>query len=123
MAGINKSKMSCDLPCMSYMALYMISLHIVHTNSRTSTHWKLNVDTGKVQTATAAAGTDETSSDSMEDPLMSILTKKIPLNNGGWKLEAEQTCAEDCQKHTDEKNESVSSIDNHVSQPETQGKR
>ena len=115
--------MPYDLPCISYMALYMISMHIVHTNSRTSTHWKLNVETGKVQTATAAAGSDDQGSESIEDPLMSILTKKIPLYNGGWKLEAEQTCADDCPNNTDEKNESVSSNENHVSQPESQGKR
>ncbi|XP_012945535.1 uncharacterized protein LOC101854218 [Aplysia californica] len=48
--------MACDMPCMSYMALYVISMHIVNSNSRSSsssTHWKLNLSAGKVEQASA----------------------------------------------------------------------
>ena len=94
--------MSCDLPCMSYMALYIISMHIIHSNSRTSTHhWKLNLDEGKVM---AAAGSEEGSGtgtglfDVPEDPLLSLLTNKV-TNNGEWRLEAESTCKDDCRRN------------------------
>lgn len=100
-------KMAYDLPCMSYMAVYIISMHIIQTNSRTSTHWKLNMETGTVQTAAAA--------DNDDDPMLSILTNKIPLAQGGWKLQAEDTCNHECQKDLDERNESISSNDGNTS--------
>ena len=114
--------MPCDMPSVSYMALYIISMHVINTNSRTSTHWKLNLEAGKVQTAVAAGGTDGGADDILAttDPLMNILTNKVSLGNGGWKLEAEDTCSENCQKHLADKgeNDSVSVKDNHTSSPE-----
>ena len=89
--------MSYDLPCVSYMALYIVSMHILNTNSRTSTHWKLNAESGKVQAAMAASG--EGDSDGIfEDPLMSILTSKVTLDNGEWRLDARPVCSHDCQR-------------------------
>lgn len=41
--------MAHDIPCASVVALYTCFLHISSTNSRTSHHWKLNVDEGKVR--------------------------------------------------------------------------
>ena len=84
------------------MALYVISLHIIQTNSRTSTHhWKLNVEEGKVQAAAPAGGSASPSSPShgldvvADDPLFSILTNKVTMN-GEWKLDGDQTCRENC---------------------------
>lgn len=37
-----------DVPCLTYMALYILSFHILQVNSRTSTHWKLNSEEGKI---------------------------------------------------------------------------
>ncbi|GFO26618.1 tetratricopeptide repeat protein 17-like [Plakobranchus ocellatus] len=50
--------MVCDMPCMSYMALYVISMHLVNSSSRSGTssqHWKLNVSAGKVEPAKASS--------------------------------------------------------------------
>lgn len=73
--------MSQDLPCISYMALYIVSMHVITSNSKTSTYWKLNSDLGKVQSASAA---EESSIDN--DPLMSILTSKVTTKDGQWTL-------------------------------------
>lgn len=50
------------MPCMSYMALYVISMHLVNSSSRSgastsSQHWKLNVSAGKVEPAKASPDT------------------------------------------------------------------
>lgn len=98
--------MASDLPCGTYLALYIVSMHIL--NTRTTTHWKLNSETGKVQSATPLVADGESSSLELppgaatHDPLMSLLTKKIQLENGEWKLEADEpTCnQETCQKVT-----------------------
>ena len=37
-----------DVPCLTYMALYILTFHILQVNSRTSTHWKLNSEEGKI---------------------------------------------------------------------------
>ncbi|KAK6963726.1 tetratricopeptide repeat protein 17 [Biomphalaria glabrata] len=100
--------MACDLPCMSYMALYVISMHIVNSNSRSSSshHWKLNLAAGKVEPAKAEssqeAGSPSTKSTSdkynnsielpseevevevsVEDRMMGILTNK-EVKGGEW---------------------------------------
>ena len=97
--------MASDLPCGSYMALYIVSMHILNTNSRTSTHWKLDTDSGKVQAAALAADGGESigaTGSAPDDPLLSLLTNKITLDNGEWRLESEEpTCSDDsCQKFT-----------------------
>ncbi len=94
--------MPCDLPCVSYMALYIISLHIIQSNSRTSTHhWRLNVEEGKVQAAVADSSLDSGLpgfGDVPDDPLLSLLTNKVALETGGWQLLADSSCKEDCNK-------------------------
>ncbi|XP_060062483.1 uncharacterized protein LOC132543044 [Ylistrum balloti] len=79
--------MTYDLPSVSYMALYVVSMHIVSSNSRSSTganHWRLNADEGKVVQA------EESDSDGFtEDGLMTILTRKV-TENGEWRVEDEQ---------------------------------
>lgn len=100
--------MACDLPCMSYMALYVISMHIVNSNSRSSSshHWKLNIAAGKVEPAkaeqetnngsssnktsskyhTASSPSDDTSKDSevtVEERMMEILSNKA-VSGGEW---------------------------------------
>ena len=94
--------MSCDLPCMSYMALYIVSMHIIQSNSRTSTHhWRLNVEEGKVQAAVADSSLNSGLpgyNDVPDDPLLSILTNKVTLETGEWQLLAESSCKEGCNK-------------------------
>ena len=95
--------MSCDPPCMPYMALYIISMHLIHTNSRSSTHWKLNLQSGKVQTVAAGGrvgGTARHTEDLADYHLFSILTSKVAMQNGEWKLESANvdSCSSDCRK-------------------------
>ncbi len=95
--------MSCDLPCMSYVALYIVSMHIIHSNSRTSTHhWRLNVEEGKVQAAVADSSLDNGLpgyGDVPDDPLLSILTNKVQLETGEWQLVGEPSCKdEECSR-------------------------
>lgn len=94
--------MSCDLPCMSYMALYIVSMHIIQSNSRTSTHhWRLNVEEGKVQAAVADSSLNTGLpgyGDVPDDPLLSILTNKVTSESGEWQLSADSSCKEDCKK-------------------------
>lgn len=76
--------MTCDMPCVSYMALYIVSMHIVNSNSRSSTgsnHWRLNQEEGKVVPA------DENDEKRTDDELMGILTLKVIEEDGEWKVE------------------------------------
>lgn len=99
--------MSSDSPTVPFLALYIISMHIIQSNQRTSTHWKLSG--GRVIEASSALVSDssEDASDlnpgldsnnvglaavtSESDPLLSILTNKVTFD-GGWKLDGEQAC-------------------------------
>ena len=91
--------MSADFPGISYMALYIISLHIVNSNTRVgSNHWKLNVDEGKVIQATE----DVTDSQNNDD-MMNILTDKI-YENGEWKVEKRKNPTKFERNKSDEKN-------------------
>lgn len=75
-------KMTCELPCMSYMALYIISMHIVNSNSRSSSsnHWKLNLSAGKVEATKEQVDTEE-------EKVLSILTASRVVKNGEWTVE------------------------------------
>ncbi|XP_041377562.1 uncharacterized protein LOC121389956 [Gigantopelta aegis] len=78
--------MTCDLPCISYMAIYVISLHIVNSNSRSSSssnHWRLDPGEGKVRRATTDDG-----SHSEDDLVMDILKNKV-VKNGEWRVETQ----------------------------------
>ena len=77
-------------------------MHIIQSNSRTSTHWKLNLEEGKVQSAVAAgAGMDDShgSDDPASDPLLNILTNKIS-DSGEWKLSDQTSCGSQCKTAT-----------------------
>ncbi|CAC5413673.1 unnamed protein product [Mytilus coruscus] len=90
--------MTADLPGISYMALYIISLHIVNSNTRVgSNHWKLNVDEGKVVQAS-----DEVSDSQNQDDFMNILTDKV-YENGKWKVDKRKKCSKCDQNKNDEK--------------------
>ena len=94
--------MPSEVPCSGYMALYILSMHIINTNSRTSTHWKLDIGSGKVQAAVAAGGVegieDSVEDPLLRDPLLAILTNKVSTENGEWRLEPEAVCTEECSK-------------------------
>ena len=84
--------MTYDLPCMSYMAVYIISVHIVNSNSRSSVganHWRLNIEDGKIQHETESpAGNSESLGN---DRMFSILTNK-KIENGQWLVDGHTEC-------------------------------
>lgn len=79
--------MTYDLPSVSYMALYIVSMQIVNSNSRSSAgsnHWKLSADERRVIPGDH--------SDGDTDDLMNILTNKV-VENGEWRiLEKKEHC-------------------------------
>ena len=94
--------MAIDVSSVSYLALYIVSVHVLDTNSRTSTHWRLNADTGKVEIAALAADSDANSAIVAfpNDPMLSMLASRVSLANGEWKLEADPpSCYDSCSSH------------------------
>ena len=91
---------------MSYMAMYIISVHIVNSNSKSSVganHWKLNIEEGKVlQADDETAGNSKGSED---DHLFTIL-KNRRVENGEWKVDSELEC-QSCQSNNFHREESV----------------
>ncbi|KAK6176015.1 hypothetical protein SNE40_014383 [Patella caerulea] len=103
--------MTCDMPCISYMALYIISMHIVNTNSRSSNHhWRLNQHDGKI----VQAREESTETEKEDEDVMNILTNKVILN-GEWKVEKKNIYKTSCfsKNHPDsfeDRKNSMSSI-------------
>lgn len=80
-AARKPGRMTCELPCMSYMALYIISMHIVNSNSRSSSnHWKLNLSAGRVEPA-------DDQLDNEDEKVLSILTASKVVKDGEWTVE------------------------------------
>ncbi|XP_013385892.1 tetratricopeptide repeat protein 17 [Lingula anatina] len=87
--------MACtDVPCATYMALYIVSMHIINSNSRTSSHWRLNFDEGKVVTDEKPQDNGLRKPD--EDLMLNILTTARVSKDGEWVLEMEQGHCADC---------------------------
>lgn len=106
--------MTCEqLPCMSYMALYFISMHIVNSNSRSSSnHWKLNMADGKVE-----PNTDPQVDADDDKVIMSILTTTRVIINGHWTVESSED-QDSCSKNYCDKNNSLPTATVHNSKNE-----
>jgi len=90
--------MAADLPSVSYLALYIVSVHLVNTNSRTSTHWRLNLDSGKVEDVVAMAASGDPVNGVADDPLLSLLASRVATPEGEWRLDAgsSSSCYANC---------------------------
>ena len=90
--------MAADLPSVSYLALYIVSVHLVNTNSRTSTHWKLNRDSGRVEDVVAMAASGDAESTVADDRLLNLLASRVATPEGEWRLEADSmsSCYSSC---------------------------
>lgn len=81
--------MSCEVPYISYMALYVISLHFINCNSRSSVHWKLNLEEDTIVEVNAddktcsLLGLTPNSYKVEDDLVFNILTSTI-IENGKW---------------------------------------
>ena len=80
--------MAFDLPCLTYMALYVVSASVVSTNTRSATHWKLQQEDGVVLVRPVVTNDDPVKVAS-EDPVFSILAKKYGF---GELIEKEGEC-------------------------------
>lgn len=90
-----------EVPCISYMALYILSFHILQSNSRTSTLWKLNIEEDKIVEAshfprivTLAEMSNEHATDG--DQIFNIITSTIHYGKTWTKQSLEYYCT-DCQ--------------------------
>ncbi|PSN34156.1 hypothetical protein C0J52_10061 [Blattella germanica] len=90
-----------EVPCITYMALYILSFHILQSNSRTSTLWKLNIEEGKIVEAshfprivTLPGINNEHVTDS--DQIFNIITSTIHYGKTWTKQSLEYYCT-DCQ--------------------------
>lgn len=95
--------MSADFHSASLLALYIVSVHILHTNTKSSTHWKLNIDSGKVVASPLVA---ESSSEGLyspnvdrrvNDPMMDMLVASHTyMKNGIWRIAGDHNCYDSC---------------------------
>ena len=90
-----------EVPCVTYMALYILSFHILHSNSKTSTLWKLNIEEGKIVGAnhfprivTLPGMSNEHVTDS--DQIFNIITSTVHYGKTWTKKSVENYCT-DCQ--------------------------
>lgn len=87
-----------ESPCITYMALYILTFHILQTNSRTSTFWKLNVEDGKIIEVNKFPSivTSVLPNDNIDDPIFNIITSTVHYGKAWTKRSAENYCT-DCQ--------------------------
>lgn len=81
-----------DVPCITYMALYILSLHVIQTNTRASTGWRLDLEEGKIVQTTVypnAFGPQST-----EDLIFDIITSTVHVGNTWTKTAPGGLCTE-----------------------------
>ena len=64
--------MALDLPCITYMAFYVVSVGVVTSNTRSATHWKLQQENGELMVRPVIEDPVKVAS---EDPILSILAQ------------------------------------------------
>ncbi|KAJ1527102.1 hypothetical protein ONE63_008639 [Megalurothrips usitatus] len=77
-------------PCLTYMALYILSLHVIQSNSRASTGWRLDLEEGKIVQTTIypnAFGPQST-----EDFILDIISSTVHVGNTWTKTAAGSVC-------------------------------
>uniref|UniRef100_A0A1B6D116 Uncharacterized protein n=1 Tax=Clastoptera arizonana TaxID=38151 RepID=A0A1B6D116_9HEMI len=87
-----------DLPCIPFVALYMLTFHIIQTNSRTATFWKLNAENGKIIEAShfPSLVTTISPNENIDDPIFNIITSTVHFGKTWTKRSVENYCT-DCQ--------------------------
>jgi hypothetical protein len=90
-----------EMPCVTFLALYILSFHVLHINSRTSTYWKLS-DDGKIEASSVHLAGGEFPSPSGEagldeDEIFNIITSTVRYGTMWSKHENEAACV-DCQQ-------------------------
>ncbi|KAG8224221.1 hypothetical protein J437_LFUL002677 [Ladona fulva] len=91
-----------DVPCITYMAFYILSFHVLQSNSRTFTYWKLNAEEGKIVEASqfpkivTLPGVNEEQTTIDDDPIFNIITSTVHFGTAWTKRSVEYYCT-DCQ--------------------------
>ncbi|XP_033113599.1 tetratricopeptide repeat protein 17-like [Anneissia japonica] len=78
--------MGCDIPCVTYVALYILSSSIISTNTRSATHWRL-VNRDGVALVEPVIDEVPTMSVNSEDPVLSILAQKYGFGEASERAE------------------------------------
>ncbi|GLV44495.1 super sex combs [Carabus blaptoides fortunei] len=91
------------MPYVTIFAFYVLSFHILSTNSRTSTLWKLNSDENKIveaspfhQVVTLPGGISDGQFVTEDDPIFNIITSTVHFGQSWTKQSVEYYCT-DCQ--------------------------
>lgn len=92
--------MSGELPYIQLLACYVLSFHILSTNSKTSTLWKLNVEESKIVEASHFRQVLTIPSDGNhfvleDDPVFNIITSTVHFGEYWSKQGVEYYCT-DC---------------------------
>ncbi|KAL0268990.1 UNVERIFIED_CONTAM: hypothetical protein PYX00_010745 [Menopon gallinae] len=86
-----------EVPCLTYMALYILSFHVIQSNSRTSTLWKLNAEEGKiVEGGPFPKVVTIPEPQTTDDPVFSIITSTIHYGES-WTKRSVESLSPDCQ--------------------------
>lgn len=85
-----------DVPCITYMALYILSLHVIQSNTRASTGWRLDLDEGRiVQTTVYTSGYGPQAT---EDLIYDIITSTVHVGNTWTKTAPSGSLCKECHK-------------------------
>lgn len=103
-----------EVPCVTYMALYILTFHVLQSNSRTSTLWKLNPEDGKIIEASSnfphLVTTIRPSTDDIpvDDPIFNIITSTVHYGKTWTKrgVDNNNFYCTDCEKFNDTKSNS-----------------
>lgn len=94
--------MSGDMPYITILAYYVLSFHIISTNSRSSTLWKLNPEDSKIveashfhQIVTIPGGLSDRHLVVEDDPVFNIITSTVHFGQFWTKQSVEYYCT-DC---------------------------
>lgn len=100
--GLCSRKMHGEMPYVTIFAFYVLSFHVLSTNSRTSTLWKLNSDENKIveaspfhQVVTLPGGISEGQFVTEDDPIFNIITSTVHFGSSWTKQSVEYYCT-DC---------------------------
>lgn len=86
-----------EVPCLTYMALYILSFHVIQSNSRTSTLWKLNAEEGKiVEGGPFPKVVTIPEPQTTDDPVFNIITSTIHYGES-WTKRSMESLSPDCQ--------------------------
>jgi hypothetical protein len=85
-----------DVAFVSFLSLYILSFHIIHTNSRTSTLWKLNMEEGKIIEGGSLSQV-LSAQEVIDDPIFNIITSTVHYGKSWTKRSHENNYCTDCQ--------------------------